>query len=96
MSYWKNIKTVCADLSPNCRSAARTQSEMLDHPLTWSRRLGLWLHVLICRWCRRYGRQLRYLRSVAQTQGEAPASAPPPKLSAAARERIRQRLQKEQ
>ena len=95
MSYWKNIKTVCADLSPNCRAAARAQSEMLDHPLTWSRRLGLWFHVLICRWCRRYGRQLRFLRSAAQSQGEAEAPGPAPQLSAAARERIRQRLQKE-
>ena len=95
MGYWNNIKSVCADLSPNCREASRTQSAKLDHPLPWSKRLGLWLHVLICQWCRRYGRQLRFLRSAAQTQGQEAKTGPETQLSAAARERIRQRLQAE-
>ena len=93
MDYWTKIKTVCTELSPDCRAAVRAQSEQLDHPLTWSQRLGLWLHLRLCRWCHRYGRQIRFLRTAAQAQAESPAADTGPQLTAAARERIRQRLQ---
>ena len=92
MDFWNKIKAVCTELSPDCRTAVRAQSEQLDRPLTWSRRLGLWLHLRLCRWCHRYGRQIRFLRKAAQAQAETPAAATVPPLSAAARERIRQRL----
>jgi len=92
MNYWNKIKTACTELSPDCRAAVRAQSEQLDRPLPWSRRLGLWLHLRLCRWCRRYGRQIRFLRTAAQAQAEVPAAGTAPQLSAAARERIRRRL----
>jgi len=41
-------------LSPGCREASRLQSEALDQPLSLPQRLGLRLHLLICKWCRRY------------------------------------------
>lgn len=33
--------------------------------ISWHRRLGVWLHLLLCRHCRRYARQLRSIRKVA-------------------------------
>jgi hypothetical protein len=77
----------------NCRAAARLQSEGLDHPLSTGKKIGLWLHLLICKWCRRYGRQIRFLRDAAQEQPDALATTA--KLSDAARDRIKQRLNRE-
>jgi hypothetical protein len=95
MSFWDKIKSGCTALSPNCREAVRAQSEARDHPLPTARRLGLWLHLLICKWCRRYGEQIRFLGGAAHEHADELVQAVPQNLSADARERIKQRLHKE-
>jgi len=82
-----------SSLLPNCRAAARLQSEALDRPLPAGQKFGLWLHLLMCRWCRRYGWQIRFLRDAAHEHPDELAAATP--LSAAARARIKQRLSRE-
>jgi hypothetical protein len=47
---------------------------------------------MICKWCRRYGKQVRFLRHAAHEHPESLSDATPQKLSAEARERIKQRL----
>jgi hypothetical protein len=89
------LKSGLGALSLNCREAARLQSEALDKKLSFSRRVGLRLHLLICKWCRRYGKQIRFLRSAAEQCPDHLTEAVPQKLSAEARERIRQRLKSE-
>ena len=79
-------------ISPNCREAVRLQSEALDRQLPGMERLGLRLHLLFCKWCRGYGKQIRSLREVAREHPEELADAAPQKLSPAARERISQSL----
>jgi hypothetical protein len=76
----------------SCRDASRLQSEALDKELSFFQRLGLSLHLLICKWCRRYGKQIRFLRGVAHDHSENLSEAVPQKLSPEARERIKQRL----
>ena len=78
---------------PTCRDASRLQSEALDEHLSFSKRLGLSLHLLICKWCRRYGKQIRFLRDAAHEHPENLSDAVPQKLSNEARERIKRRLQ---
>lgn len=68
---------------------------MLDHPLPRTRRLGLWLHLLGCKWCRRYGKQIRFLRKAAHEYQEQLTEAAPQKLSSEEREQIKRRLREE-
>jgi hypothetical protein len=89
------IQSGCKALSPNCREATRLQSEALDKKLPFPKRVGLWLHLLICKWCRRYGKQIRFLRGAARQCPDHLTEAVPQTLSPEARERIRQRLQSE-
>ncbi len=84
-----------ADLSPNCREAARLQSEALDHKLPFRRRLGLRIHLMICKWCCRYGKQVRFLRDAAREHSDKAPEPAPEKLSDEARERIKRRLRAE-
>ena len=79
-------------LLPTCRQAARMQSDALDQPLPTAKRFGLWLHLLMCKWCRRYGRQIRFLSRAARDQPDKLAEAGPQALSDEARERIKQSL----
>jgi hypothetical protein len=92
MSLWNKIKSACAGLSPNCREAVRAQSEALDHPLPPARRFGLWMHLLICKWCRRYSRQIHFMHAAAGELPDKMAETGPQKLSDDARKRMKLKL----
>lgn len=47
-----------------CKEAIRLVSEGLDRELPWPRRLGLKMHLLMCRHCSAYNRQIRGLARV--------------------------------
>jgi len=80
-------------LSPSCKEATRLQSAAMDRKLTLPERLGLRLHLLLCQWCRRYGTQLKFLRSAAHQCEEHAGGELPQRLSPEARERIKEKLQ---
>lgn len=92
MSIFRKIREQCAALSLTCREAARAQSEQLDHPLPRMTRLGLRLHLLICKWCRRYGKQIRWLHQTAHNHEEKWMQADANTLSESARERMKRTL----
>jgi len=88
----KALARVASLLSPSCKQASRLQSEGMDRPLSFFEKFGLRIHLFLCKWCRRYGEQLKFLRNAAhQCEDHQPAQ----KLSSEARERIKQRLQSE-
>ncbi len=59
----------------SCKEATRLVSEKLDGDLSFWRRLGLRLHVLMCRGCSRYTRQVKTLDRVVS---EHYRNDPPP------------------
>ena len=81
-----------ADLSPSCKEVTRLQSAALDRKLTLLQRLGLRIHLVLCKWCRRYGKQITFLRSATQRCAEDEQLSPPQVLPSEARERIKRRL----
>src|SRR5579871_6651411 len=87
-----SVKSGLGALSLSCRDAARLQSQALDTKLCFSKRLGLRLHLLICKWCRRYGRQIRFLHEAANEKPDSLTEAVPQQLSPEARERIKQQI----
>lgn len=98
-SFQSAIKALASwlrTLSPTCRDASRLQSEALDRPLSTPQRIGLRIHLFLCRWCRRYGSQLRFLRQAAQ-KSRQPLPDPRSKelLSSEARERMQRLLSAE-
>jgi len=95
MSFWNKIKSTCADLSPNCRQAVRAQSEALDHSLPATRRFGLWMHLLICKWCRRYSGQIHFMHDATGGLPDKMTETSSSKLSAEARDRIKRQLKEQ-
>jgi hypothetical protein len=84
-------------LSPCCRDAARLLSESMDHRLPLAERVGLRVHLLLCGLCRRYGRQLIFLRRLVEVFAkiaETPATPVASEMSQEARARIRERLER--
>jgi hypothetical protein len=79
--------------TPNCAEMSKLASQALDRKLPWNLRLKMRLHVLICCWCRRYSKHLRFLRKAAPRLDERFGELPSRELSARARQRILRQIQ---
>jgi len=79
----------------NCPEMSRLASQSLERPLPLGTRLKVRLHFLICVWCKRYFKQLKFLHDAAPHFHEHAETLPNRGLSAEARQRIVQRLQVE-
>ena len=53
----------------NCKEATQLMSQSLERKLPAGERLGLWLHLLICRGCQATERQFAFLRTAARRIG---------------------------
>jgi len=89
------LKSGFSTLMPTCRQVARLQSDALDRRLSLSKRFGLRLHLLLCKWCRRYGKQIRFLRRAAREHSDELNEAAPRRLSSEARERLKRTVRNE-
>jgi hypothetical protein len=80
----------------SCRRASQLISEGMNRKLSLSERLACGVHLLVCRACRTYKRQLEVLREAMKLHGpamdELPHDSPNAALSPMARERIRRAL----
>ena len=88
MNWLKKISQAMGALSPSCREAVRLQSEAMERPLSPARRLGLKIHLVLCKWCRRYGEQIQFLRAASRHQPES-SQSDSATLSPEARDRLR-------
>lgn len=50
----------------NCKETTQLVSESMDHQLTFRRRMGLKMHLLMCRYCDRYSHQIAILRNLVR------------------------------
>jgi hypothetical protein len=88
----KKVVSGLAQLSPSCKTAARLQSEALDHKLAWRQQLGLRIHLVLCKWCNRYGKQITFIHNLAHLHPDEVTTTVPQQLSDEAKERIRKQL----
>ena len=93
---FKSIARGAGELSPSCREAVRLQSDALDRPLSPRQRLGLRIHLILCRWCRRYGGQIKFLRTAARDGVEHDVLRMSAALPPEVRERIKRSLREQQ
>jgi hypothetical protein len=76
----------------SCKDITRLVSEGLDRQLSLGQRIGLRLHLFMCRFCARFRRHMLFLRRAIRQHRDTLAEAGPV-LSPAARERMKQLLQ---
>jgi hypothetical protein len=88
----RRVVSGLAELSPSCKTAARLLSEALDHKLTWRQQLGLCIHLVLCKWCSRYGKQIAFVHNVGHSHPDQVTTSVPQQLSSAAKQRIKKQL----
>ena len=79
----------------SCRDVTRLISESMDGSLPVGTRIGVRLHLLVCRFCARYERQLRLIRDTVRrivAEEERPGEGFGGVLSEEARVRIKRAL----
>jgi len=54
----------------NCKEISRLVSESMDRNLTFSQRVGVRFHLLMCRYCARFACQLTQIRKLIRSQQE--------------------------
>ena len=59
----------------SCRDVTERASDFVDGTLPWPERLQIRLHLMMCRFCRAYVRQIAL---IARTLHRLPPEAPPP------------------
>ncbi len=76
----------------NCREVTQFASESLDRKLTLKERIGLQFHLMMCKLCTRYVRQLKFMYQVSSRMDENHVKGSGARLSETARDRIRNQL----
>jgi len=86
----------------SCKEVTRLVSESLDRQLPLRQRLAVRMHLLLCKACTRYRRQLLFIKKVVPlikkvvphfpVDIEEPSSSSAPSLPPEARERIKRSL----
>lgn len=75
----------------NCQHATLLIEQRQDPAMPRRERVSLWLHLHLCPYCKRYSQQSIQIAEWARASAVARAAAGPA-LSAAAKERMRERL----
>jgi hypothetical protein len=89
----KSLVRGVGGLSPSCKEAVRLQSAALDRSLVTHEKFGLRVHLLLCKWCRAYGKQIKILHLAAKEQSRDDRLVSSEALPPGARERIKRTLQ---
>ncbi len=72
----------------NCREVTQLASESLDRKLSLKERIGLRFHLMMCKLCTRYVRQLKFMHQACSGMDEIRGKGPGDRLSEDARDRI--------
>jgi len=79
-----------------CKETSRLASKKIDQALTLREHIGFFLHIGLCRLCRRYAADIKRLHQLIQTSdssfSETSFLSQPTKLSKKARQRIQQAI----
>ncbi len=63
----QKMPTRTVAIIPTCRDMSRLSSEALDHNHPTLMKLRMAVHLIFCRLCRRYARQLRWLNRAGKS-----------------------------
>jgi len=76
----------------NCNEISKLISRSMDERLPWRQRLAIHVHLLYCKWCRRFSKQTKAIRAVTVQYADRLAATFEDRLSPEQRAQILQNL----
>jgi len=76
----------------NCKEASQLASDAQERPLSLSEKIGVYIHLLICKPCVNFNKHLEFMRKATLSAKDKVSMKPDIGMSASARDRIRQQL----
>lgn len=79
----------------NCKETSKLASQMMDRTLPLKTRISIKMHVLMCRFCKRYFSQITFIREalrLADDEVKFETESSSVRLTPEMKERIRERL----
>lgn len=77
---------------PSCRDISQLISDAMDRNLPWHKRLSIRLHVSMCKFCRRYEKQLHLLHEGVGHYANTEKNIVEKSLSPAAKDKLEKAL----
>ena len=91
-----SLMQTMARMMPSCKDVSELVSRSLDENLSFRERMGVRMHLVVYKWCRRYHDQLHLIReAITWVEQEPRPDDPLISLSVEARARINKSLQKQ-
>lgn len=78
----------------SCKEIVKQASKNIDAELVWYEKMGFNMHLIMCKSCSRYAKQLKFIQHVVVDQSARGLIDETTKLSTQARERITEALSK--
>lgn len=92
-NWWtRRAISLISALTPKCTEVTRILSQGMDRHLSLKTRLQLRIHYLMCSFCKRYGKQLQYMRLVAREFPEKASEVSSAKLSDETKAGLKEKL----
>jgi len=79
-------------LMPSCKDVTQMISDSMDQRLSWYRRTGIKIHLMMCDLCRRYEQHLGIIRHSVHVHSHDDSDLVGPSLKEASRDRIKTAL----
>lgn len=95
MFFNKGLMQLIAHSTPSCQVITAKVSESLDHRISLYDRLMIRLHILGCKFCARYRKQLLSMHRIVEEYSQKFAETGEAELSADARQRIKEKLRRD-
>lgn len=76
----------------NCKETSKLVSDAQERHLSVTEKIGIYIHLLICKPCVNYKQHLKFMRQAILSAKDEAAVNPDKSLNDSARDRIRQRL----
>ena len=77
----------------SCKDVSQKVSQSMDVQLPFRHHMALWIHLMMCRYCARFYRQLVSLRKMSRhTTGDPMHTQSPKRLSREKKEQIKEAL----
>ncbi len=75
-----------------CKHATRLISQSMERPLTRGEKISLGVHLFVCKWCRRYRRQLQLMQEMIQEFASIETTHAGTRMPESARRRIEEAI----